>query len=86
LGVGVLGFKEALIDAFERLGIAMAVAFIITLASAAVFLAIGREDPANRLAEVAYYFLVTAVVAMLVVTAASPGEGGEGESGGAGKG
>ena len=60
-----------------RLAVTMAVAFIIMLAAAAVALALKREDLANSMAEVAYYFLVVAVVSALVEVASERGDSGE---------
>ncbi|MEB2835849.1 MAG: hypothetical protein GSR80_000993 [Desulfurococcales archaeon] len=58
-----------------RVTVAMAVAFMVMLVGAAVALALSREDLANSMAEVAYYFLVIAVVAALIdVALEGPGE------------
>ena len=47
-------------------GVVFIVAFMVMLTSAAIALALGGEVLANKLAEVAYYFLVIGVVAQLV--------------------
>ncbi len=50
----------------SNLGIAFVVAFIIMLTSAAIALALGSEVLANKMAEVAYYFLLIGVVTQLI--------------------
>ena len=50
----------------SNLGVVFIVAFMVMLTSAAIALALGSEVLANKLAEVAYYFLVIGVVAQLV--------------------
>ncbi|BAN90214.1 hypothetical protein [Aeropyrum camini] len=65
----------------ENPGGPFALAFMALLLMAAVALARGSEDLANRLAEYAYYSLVAAVVLELASTLLSR-EGGEEEDGG----
>jgi len=60
LRVGTVGF-------LDRVSVTFTVAFIIMLVLAAIALALGQEGLANKLAEVAYYFLVIAVVSQLIV-------------------
>ncbi|MET1102373.1 MAG: hypothetical protein ABWW69_07875 [Pyrodictiaceae archaeon] len=50
----------------ESLGVTFAVAFMVMLVAAAVALALGQEPLANKMAEIAYYFLVVAVVSQII--------------------
>ena len=59
--------KVKYIKYLERVGVTLIVAFMILLVSAAIFLALGDELTANKLAEIAYYMLVGGVVIQLIV-------------------
>jgi len=73
--LGVFGLRSA-----EDLGVAFVVAFIVCLVSAAALLALGREDLADQLATVAYYFLVAGVASMLFSLVRGGKGGGSGGS------
>ena len=68
--------KVKYVKYLERAGVTLIVAFMILLVSAAIFLALGDELTANKLAEIAYYMLVGGVVIQLIVVVK---EGGKGE-------
>jgi uncharacterized membrane protein len=57
-----------------EVGRGAAIAFMVLLVLAAVYLALGSEGRANILAEYAYYSLVAAVAAYLVAVASEPNE------------
>ena len=61
-----MSIGSELIKLVKRASTVFIIAFMIMLISAAVALALGSEVLANKLAEVAYYFLVIGVVAQLV--------------------
>jgi len=61
------GFRVGIVGFLDRVSVTFTVAFIVMLVLAAVALALGQEGLANELAEVAYYFLVIAVVSQLIV-------------------
>jgi len=73
--LSVFGLRSA-----EDLGVAFVVAFIVCLVSAAALLALGREDLADQLATVAYYFLVAGVASMLFSLVRGGRGGGSGGS------
>jgi len=56
--------KETVFE--NKVSVVFTVAFIFMLISAAIALALGQEILANKLAEVAYYFLVLAVIFQLI--------------------
>ncbi|GBF09150.1 hypothetical protein apy_08750 [Aeropyrum pernix] len=79
-GLGLPGrrrLREILAWAGENPGGPFALAFMALLLMAAVALARGSEDLANRLAEYAYYSLVAAVLLELASTILSRDGGGE---------
>ena len=61
--------SKTLLDVLDRVSKTFVVAFMVMLVAAAVALAVGREVLANKMAEVAYYFLVVSVVSQLVLLA-----------------
>jgi hypothetical protein len=61
-----------------EVGRGAALAFMVLLVLAAVYLAVGSEGRANLLAEYAYYSLVAAVAAYLAAVALEPEEAEEG--------
>ena len=52
------------------------IAFMIMLVITVVLLAAGRENVANRMAEVAYFFLVTSITAAIIEIALEREESG----------
>ncbi len=76
-----MGYLRSLLEGFkDDPGLPFIVAFVVLLVLAAIYLAIGRENEANVLAEYAYYALVAGVVLELVA-AVKEGDCGSGDSG-----
>ncbi len=58
----------------EEAGRGLVLAFIVMIIVAAIYLALGIEDKANKSAEIGYYFLVGGVVLMLASIVGSSDE------------
>ena len=74
--MGLPGYLEYLLRNIKASpGVPFIIAFMILLILAAIYLAIGLEPVANKLAEYAYYMLVVGVILELIVLIRSRDEG-----------